>query len=142
VDAVLASNDGTASGAISALEDKKLAGQVPVSGQDADLIACQYIWKGIQTVTVYKPIRALAEYAAIAAVTAAKMAVSAAKMSDTLSQANFFDSTAVNIANGPFQVPAVFLTPIPVTKENLMETVVADGYHSREEITGPVAAGP
>ena len=37
------------------------AGKIPVSGQDADLIACQYVWKGIQTVTVYKPIKKLAE---------------------------------------------------------------------------------
>jgi D-xylose transport system substrate-binding protein len=127
VNAILASNDGTASGAISALEDKKLAGKVPVSGQDADLIACQYVWKDIQTVTVYKPIRALAEYAATAAVKAAST--------------GSFDSTTVHIANGTFQVPTVFLEPIPVTKENLMETVVADGFHTREEITGTPATG-
>ncbi len=152
VDAILASNDGTASGAISALEDKKLAGKVPVSGQDADLIACQYIWKGVQTVTVYKPIRALAEYAAVAAV-AAVNTVTVAKTAKTLTAVNAgqalatmeptSNSTAseVKIANGTFQIPAVFLTPIPVTKENLMETVVADGYHTREEIIGSVSAG-
>lgn len=127
VDAILASNDGTASGAISALEDKKLAGKVPVSGQDADLIACQYVWKGVQTVTIYKPIRKLAEYAAVAAVKAAKSGA--------------FDSTSVHLTNGAFQVPTVFLEPVPVFKENLMETVVADGFHTREEITGSVATG-
>ncbi len=146
VDAILASNDGTASGAISALEDKKLAGKVPVSGQDADLIACQYIWKGIQTVTVYKPIRALAEYAAVAAVKAAKAALgqnteNSGQAIETTAPNNDSTVSEVKIANGTFQVPAVFLTPIPVTKENLMETVVADGYHSREEIIGSVAAG-
>jgi D-xylose transport system substrate-binding protein len=127
VDAIVASNDGTASGAISALEDRKLAGKVPVSGQDADLIACQYVWKGIQTVTVYKPIRRLAEYAAEQAVKAAKD--------------GSFDSASVRLANGSFQVPAIFLEPIAVTRENMMETVVADGFHAREEIAGPVAAG-
>lgn len=149
VDAILASNDGTASGAISALEDKKLAGKVPVSGQDADLIACQYIWKGIQTVTVYKPIRALAEYAAVAAVKAAKAAMAqnavnaqnAGQAIETTAPNNDSTVSEVKIANGTFQVPAVFLTPIPVTKENLMETVVADGYHTKEEIIGSVAAG-
>jgi D-xylose transport system substrate-binding protein len=130
VDAIVASNDGTASGAISALEDKKSAGKIPVSGQDADLIACQYVWKGIQTVTVYKPIRQLAEYAAVQAVKFAKA-----------SQSDAIDSAAVRLTNGSFQVPAIFLEPIPVTKDNLMETVVADGFHTREEITGPVAAG-
>jgi D-xylose transport system substrate-binding protein len=68
VDAIVASNDGTASGAIAALEAKGLAGKVPVSGQDADLIACQNVWKGLQAVTVYKPIRKLAEVAAEQAV--------------------------------------------------------------------------
>jgi D-xylose transport system substrate-binding protein len=126
VDAIVASNDGTASGAISALEDKKLAGKVPVSGQDADLIACQYVWKGIQTVTVYKPIRKLAEYAAEQAVKAARDGA--------------FDSTHVTLANGSYQVPAIFLEPVPVTKENMMETVAADGFHTREEISGDLAA--
>jgi D-xylose transport system substrate-binding protein len=127
VDAILASNDGTASGAISALEDRKLAGKVPVSGQDADLIACQYVWKGVQTVTVYKPIRRLAEYAAVQAVKAA--------------QGKAFDSTATLLANGAHKVPAIFLEPIAVTRANLMETVAADGFHSREEITGRLAEG-
>src|SRR5690606_32672417 len=72
IDAIVASNDGTASGAIAALEAKGLAGKVPVSGQDADLVAVQNVWKGRQTVTVYKPIRKLAEVAAGQAVKAAR----------------------------------------------------------------------
>lgn len=126
IDAIVASNDGTASGAISALEDRKLAGKVPVSGQDADLIACQYVWKGIQTVTVYKPIRALAEQAAIQAVKAAGGAA--------------FEGDLSSVANGSRQVPAIFLEPVAVTKENMLETVIADGFHSREEVTGEAVA--
>jgi D-xylose transport system substrate-binding protein len=126
VDAIVASNDGTASGAISALEEKALAGKVPVSGQDADLIACQYVWKGVQAVTVYKPIRRLAEQAAVQAVKAAR--------------GEAFDSATTTLSNGSAQVPAIFLEPIPVTRDNLMETVVADGFHSREAIEGSVAA--
>ena len=37
---VVASNDGTAGGAIQALAEQKLAGKVLVSGQDAELAAC------------------------------------------------------------------------------------------------------
>jgi D-xylose transport system substrate-binding protein len=122
IDAIVASNDGTASGAISALEDRKLAGKVPVSGQDADLIACQYVWQGLQTVTVYKPIQKLAEAAAERAVLAA--------------QGKAIDGSTARIANGSYQVPALFLEPIPVTKENLLATVVADGFHSRQDVTG------
>lgn len=126
LDAIVASNDGTASGAISALEDRKLAGKIPVSGQDADLVACQYVWKGWQTVTVYKPIRKLAEYAAVQAVKAAR--------------GEAMDPASVTLPNGSAQVPAIFLEPIAVTRENLMETVVADGFHGRDEVAGPLAA--
>src|SRR5437879_11729681 len=54
--AVVASNDGTAGGAIQALEDHKLAGKVLVSGQDADLAAIIRILDGTPTMTVYQPL--------------------------------------------------------------------------------------
>ena len=72
VDAIVASNDGTAGGAIQALGEQKLAGKVLVTGQDADLAACQRIVAGTQTMTVYKPIKALAYKAAEVAVQMAK----------------------------------------------------------------------
>ncbi len=40
IDAMLASNDGTAGGAIQALSEEGLAGKVLVTGQDADTAAC------------------------------------------------------------------------------------------------------
>src|ERR1700730_17897120 len=69
--AVVASNDGTAGGAIQALQDHKLAGRVLVSGQDADLAAIIRILDGTQTMTVYKPIGLQARTAAEAAVSMA-----------------------------------------------------------------------
>ena len=120
IDAIVASNDGTASGAIAALEAKGMAGKVPISGQDADLIACQYVWKGVQTVTVYKPIRKLAEMAAEQAVKAANGVA--------------MDAGSRKLKNGESEVPVLFLDPVPVTKENMMETVVKDGFHTEEEV--------
>src|SRR6266571_3308847 len=64
VDAVVASNDGTAGGAIQALTEQKLAGKVLVTGQDAELAACQRIVAGTQSMTIYKPLKKLAEQAA------------------------------------------------------------------------------
>src|SRR5207244_10932778 len=64
VDAVVASNDGTARGAVQALEGQNLAGKVLVSGQDADLASLSLIVQGKQTMTVYKPIAPLA-YSAV-----------------------------------------------------------------------------
>ncbi len=60
-DAVLATNDGTAGGAIQALIEEGLAGKVLVTGQDADLAACQRIVRGTQTMSVYKPLARLAD---------------------------------------------------------------------------------
>src|SRR5207302_5609835 len=67
-DAILASNDGTAGGAIQALSEEGLAGKVLVTGQDAELIACQRIAQGTQTMTVYKPLKKLATKAAEVAI--------------------------------------------------------------------------
>ncbi len=64
VDAVVASNDGTAGGAIAALEAQGLAGSVPVSGQDADQAAHNRIALGTQTVSVWKDSRELGKRAA------------------------------------------------------------------------------
>src|SRR5258708_38271180 len=72
VDAVVASNDGTAGGAIQALAEQKLAGKGLVSGQDADLAACQRIADGTQTMTIYKSLTEEAYKAAEMAVAMAK----------------------------------------------------------------------
>jgi len=120
VDAIVASNDGTASGAIAALEAKDLAGKIPVSGQDADLLNCQYIVQGKQAVTVYKPIKKIAEYSAEAAV--------------AMAEGREVAGVTTTVNNGMAEIPTVFLDPIPVTKENIDETVIADGYHDRDEV--------
>lgn len=120
VDAVVVSNDGTAGGAIQALTEQKLAGKVVVSGQDADLAGCQRIVAGTQSMTVYKPIRLLAEKAAEVAVAMA-------------SKKPITDKT-VGINNGQKDVPSVLLDPVQVDKSNLDATVIADGYHTKEEV--------
>ena len=57
IDAVLASNDGTAGGAIQALTEEGLAGKVLVTGQDAETVALQRIAAGTQAMTIYKPLQ-------------------------------------------------------------------------------------
>jgi D-xylose transport system substrate-binding protein len=117
--AVLATNDGTAGGAIQALLEEGLAGNVLVTGQDADLAACRRILAGTQSMTVYKPIRALAGSAAEAACALARRQVLVVKD---------------EVSNGYKQVPALLEEVIAVDRDNLMETVVADGFHRREEL--------
>jgi D-xylose transport system substrate-binding protein len=120
VDAVLVSNDATAGGAIQALTEQKLAGKVLVSGQDADLAGCQRIVAGTQSMTVYKPIRKLAEKAAEIAVALAQ-------------KRGLMDKTSL-VNNGKKDVPSILLEPIQVDKVNLDATVIADGYQKKEEI--------
>ena len=117
--AVVVSNDGTAGGAIQALEEQKLAGKVLVSGQDADLAALQRIIAGTQSMTVYKPVAQLARRAAEAAV--------------ALARREKVDSTSA-VNNGKVDVPSVLLEPIVVDKNNIVDTVIKDGYQKLEEV--------
>ncbi len=119
VAAVVASNDGTAGGAIQALQDHKLAGKVLVSGQDADLAAIIRVLDGTQTMTVYKPLGAQAKLAAEVAVALAKGATV---------------KTTASISVGNRSIPAILLNPVVVTKNNVKETVIKDGFQNLETI--------
>lgn len=117
--AVVAANDGTAGGAIAALEEQKLAGKVLVSGQDAELAAVQRIVAGTQTMTVYKPIKPLATKAAEQAVAMAK---------------GEKPQTNAVVPNGMKDVPSILLEPIAVDKSNVVDTVIKDGYQRLEDV--------
>jgi D-xylose transport system substrate-binding protein len=120
IQAVVASNDGTAGGVIAALGQQKLAGKVLVSGMDADLAACQRVAEGTQAMTVYKPIKLIATRAA-------ELAVSVAK-----GQALTGDIRKVN--NGKKDVDSVLLKPVQVDRSNMDATIVKDGFHTKAEI--------
>lgn len=119
VDAVVASNDGTARGVVQALQGQNLAGKVLVSGQDADLASLKLIVEGTQTMTVYKSIQPLANGAVDAAIKLAR---------------GEQVTTTDTIDNGFKKVPAILLEPVAVDRNNLLDTVVKDGYHKLEEI--------
>lgn len=119
IDAVIAANDATAGGIIEALAAQGLAGKIPVAGQDADLAAVQYIVNGKQAMTVYKPIKALTEEAA-------KIAIMMAKGEKV--------ETDEVMNNGKEEIPSVFLRPIPVDKNNIDGTIIADGFHSYADV--------
>jgi len=119
IDAIIAANDSTAGGVIEALAAQGLAGKIPVAGQDADLAAAQRIVEGTQTMTIYKPIKTLAYEAAIAA-------IQMAKGEDIV--------TDRKINNGKLDIPSLLLPPIAVDKYNIDETIIADGFHSRQDV--------
>lgn len=119
VDAVICANDGTAGGAISALAEQQMAGKIPVTGQDAELAACQRIVEGQQAMTVYKPIPKLAE-------TALDLAIKLANKEEV--------ETNSTVENGKIDVPSYLLEPVVVDSENMMDTIIKDGYHPFEEV--------
>ena len=120
---VYAANDGTAGGAIAALKSAGLdPKKIPVTGQDAELAAIQRIIAGEQYMTVYKPIKPLAE-------AAAELAVAVANGEEP-------PEGLVNGEedNGQEQVPTVFLETVAVTADNVQDTIIADEFWSVEEI--------
>jgi D-xylose transport system substrate-binding protein len=119
VAAVVASNDGTAGGAVSALKAQGLAGRVVVTGQDADIGALQRIAQGEQSMTIYKPIQPLAYGAVEAAIKLAKKEKLETK--DSIKAINKL-------------IPAIFYEPIVVDKNNLMDTVIKDGYQKFDDV--------
>lgn len=120
-DAVIAANDGIASGVCRALEEHGAAGKVLVSGQDARTDACRRILQGVQTMTVYKYLNALTTVTAQTTVALARDEV-----------VPYAQST---VNNGQVMVPAVLLpSMIQVTRENMEATVIADGFVEKEVI--------
>ncbi|HUA00170.1 MAG TPA: D-xylose ABC transporter substrate-binding protein [Candidatus Aquilonibacter sp.] len=117
--AVVASNDSTAGGAVQALDEQKLAGKVLVSGQDADLAACQRIVDGTQSMTVYKPIAPLASRAA-------EIAIELAKRESVQSNGT--------VNNGLKDVPSYLLEPVVVDKSNMAQTVIKDGFLREQDV--------
>ncbi len=139
VNGVFAANDGIANSVIGSLENAGLdPTTIPVSGQDATTAGLQNILLGKQTMTVYKPI------AAEAAV-GAQIALALRAGEDVTAQTGDFSIIGIDGEGKPTAspdgaVPYVALTPIAVTVDNILETVIADGFRSIEEIcTGDVA---
>jgi D-xylose transport system substrate-binding protein len=124
VDAVFAANDGIAGSVISALDSAGVE-PIPVSGQDATASGIQNILAGKQTMTVYKPIKAEAEAGAKAAI---------ALLNGEDVEAIEGDWEVLSINNGETDLPYIALTPIAVTKDNIADTVIEDGFRTWEEV--------
>jgi D-xylose transport system substrate-binding protein len=130
VDAVVASNDGTAGGVIAALAEQGMAGTVAVSGQDGDHAALNRIALGTQTVSVWKDARVLGRKAAEIAL----LLADGKKMSEI--------PGAVKFSGGPKKVEmnSLFLKPIPITRDNL-DVVIDAGWIRRDEVCQGVKPG-
>ena len=130
VDAVVASNDGTAGGVVAALASQGLAGEIPVSGQDADNAALNRVALGTQTVTVWKDARQLGAQAA-------RVALQLAENPDLNAvEGSTMFSDGPNGAN----MVSILLEPTPITKNNL-QLVVDAGWIGVDELCAGVESG-
>ena len=120
IDAVVASNDGTAGGAIQALASQKLSGKVAVSGQDADLAAIRRVIAGSQTMSVYKPLKMIASEAA-------KLSVQLVRNEKPAYNAQY--------DNGFKKVSTLLLKPTLLTKGNV-DILVNDGFYTKDQLAG------
>jgi D-xylose transport system substrate-binding protein len=127
VDAVVASNDGTALGALQALKAQGLAGKVPISGQDATAPGCNSIVQGELTVTILKDIRNLTPLAIDVAVALAKK-----EKVEGLKEFTLAELTLDKKLQG--SVPCKFLKVDQVTKDNVYDLVVKSGFQSYDDV--------
>lgn len=125
VSGVLSANDGLAGAVVQALSAQKLAGKVPVTGQDATDAGLHRIMQGTQSMTVYKAVP--------------KEAKAAAELAVDILKGKTPPSSLVNgtVKSGSKQIPSVLLNPVSVTKSNIKSTVIADGYTTMAKIKNP-----
>jgi D-xylose transport system substrate-binding protein len=127
IQGVLAANDGLANAVVSILARNNVAGQVPVTGQDATVEGLQNILAGEQCMTVYKPIadeaNALADLA-VALVNGEEPEVDG----------------SVEDPEGEREVPSVLLEPVSIFRDNVKQ-VIDDGFQTAADVcTGEYAA--
>lgn len=119
-DAIMCGNDNLASKVVHALKEKRLAGEIMVAGQDADLEACQRIVEGTQVMTVYKPVEKLARKAAECAV--------------LLAEGRELPEETGTIESGAYEVPYIGLEPISVDQNNINDVIIGSGFHLKEDV--------
>ena len=120
IDGVLAANDGLGGAAIAILDKNKVAGKVPVTGQDATVEGLQNVLAGTQCMTVYKS-------AKLEAGALAKLAIGLAKGEKGETNGTVKDT------EGNRDVPSVLLDPVAVTKDNV-KAVIDDGGQKAADV--------
>src|SRR3954470_3295760 len=122
-DAVYVANDGMATGAIAAMKSAGIDPATrPVTGQAAELAGVQGVPSGEQLMTVSQPIPRIAA-------TAAELAVPLAR-----GEKPDAGLTKARVDNGAGKVPSALLDTIAVTKDNVDDTVIKDGFLKADDV--------
>ncbi|MBO5246595.1 MAG: substrate-binding domain-containing protein [Eubacterium sp.] len=120
-DAIMCGNDNLATQVVRALSERRMAGNILVVGQDADLEACQRIVEGTQLMTVYKPVEKLAQRAAECTI-------------QLIKEDKVTGEDVETMDDGRYEVPYVAIEPISVTDANIDEVIIDSGFHLKEDI--------
>ena len=119
ISGVIAANDLIADAVVRSAAARGIAGELLVSGMDGNLAAVQRVAEGTQLMTIYKPVEDLARRAVHAAI--------------ELAETGTVETDEV-IHNGRVEVPFIRLAPVMVSQENILDTVIADGFHSYDDV--------
>lgn len=119
IDGIIAANDVLATGAIEALSERQLAGEVPIVSMDAELSACQRIVEGTQLATIYKPINQLSK--------------TAVGYCMRLIDGDSLDEEQ-RISDGTYDVPYISIKGEVVDIDTIDEVIIDSGFHSRENV--------
>lgn len=120
VKGIMCGNDDLATQVFRALSEDRLAGKVYLVGQDGDLMACQRIMEGTQTMTAFKYVE---EEARLGAEYAVK-----------LGRGEPLEGVKKTIYDGTYEVPYLELSPVAVNKENMDAVIIKGGFHSKEDV--------
>ena len=120
IDAISAANDQIANAAIQLLSERRMAGEVAVVGQDADLLSTQRVVEGLQLMTVYKPIH--------------RLATRAAELAVAIAEGNTPEPDRYVTNNSGSEIPYYVEEPQAVYRHNMDETIIRDGFHSAEDV--------
>jgi D-xylose transport system substrate-binding protein len=121
IDAVFAGFDGMADGVINVLKKHSMEGKVAVTGQDAEIRGCKNIINGMQTVTVFHPLKKGASKAAEIAIKLVK----GESVDDYKNSSEF---------NGLKDVSTYRVNSVAVTKDNIDEVLISSGFYKKEEL--------
>jgi len=127
VDAVVASNDGTALGALQAMKAQGLAGKVPISGQDATSAGCKSMVEGELTMSVYKDVRLLSPMAIEMAIKFAK-----GETPEGLKNYSIAELTLDDKLKG--SAPCKFLKVVGVDKDSVYDVIIKSGFQEYDKV--------
>ncbi len=120
VDVVLCGSDAIAYGVNKALDEAGLTDSIAVISQDAELEIVRCIAEGKHEATILKPLN--------------EMAHKSAEVAIKLARHKKLEKDYTTVSNGKRLVPSYELEPKLVNRDNISATVVAEGFHTSQEI--------